>query len=1462
MEDFKLHPEQQPHKAAGKKGKILVLGLVLAVGGIAYTLSGTGLFKGFIGDVGHQEALEKAETQLANISDDVRFYDGLSTSTLPVTTNNLSGFEVVGENSVLFAAPKDNGDFVSLKAVSELSEDADNHGRVVVNLQDSLVKNTEITQYCVNFGEEGGAFTCETEALSGAGFDGILDHVYAEAGEYDIRIIVADANSLRDDDLIQFTLEAEDPVIVIPVPDPIPDPIPIPDPAVALACEVVAERQETNEVKYQANYENLPADETDIVWQWNFSDGTMDTPARSGITHQYPEAAEDVAYTASIKAFLEGSEIAQADCDGVVIEAEAPVPEPELACEVVAKDEATNQVKYRAIYENLPASEDEIVWEWVFSDDTVAAPAGPEINHQYPEAAEDIDYTALVKIFFEGAEIADAQCHEVRILADAQEPPEQLVCSVAAIDQATNEVTYKATSNNLPVDDADLDWEWYFSDATNDLDSGIITSHRYPRNAEDVSYGAKVVGKFEGEEVALAVCEDVVIEAGRDGDNFIPDPGPIVGPIVIPAPEPEPEREFDPAGLPFGGRFGGFANNVLAALENPNDDGPIRLNFAVAEPGSTVYFNADCLPGEEDLAIVPLTDEALAQLQPEPAAPVRVLPNEPLRLFDDDDDDDNGVILSGIDRLGGGLRINGAGVGGVQNNGVIALGEVNAIDPIPLRLLLNADDDVKAFLAAGNFGRGIALLDIFADENACPVVVEPPAAAEVSCNVDAFDPATGDTTYSARLANFDGDAANIVWEWEFPDGASEDNSFSQIDHTYADPGDYVAGVLVKNPDNTPIDEALCPEVTVPEPDAPEPVVAACNVDPAFGSTDDTFTFTPDGSTGPIAYGGWMFGVDGQIAMARYMPDDDAQQSASYRYNEAGTYTYSFTVFGEDENFTDTCEGDIQVFAPGQVPPSLVLPDAPDGNDPPSLNLPQTPAITQPTEGQVFDNFPRTTTISWTAVANAAKYQLSVDVNTTPDTDQENWEPVLDNQEVVDTFYLAQLPATDGPFRTRVRAVDADDAVGPYSEYVTFSWDLSDNPPGDGGLSVTLTSNPAAQTDDVTGRDTLNTTVDSVVEFIRDIQQTNVASLTWTWNYDRSVLDCTPTPNFDSDTLRCNVVGGGDTAVSVTLFAIMDDDSRREVTSNEIYTLAPQVAGRDGEDGEDGEDGDDSDDRKVYYTFDDPDLIDKTSRLTPHAERILLLPHSVVGLQSCLKEVQPVSFVDIENDFYAKPVLDEQSSTGYTGIYLPFLNQAIFEGYPVEGTEETDGTEDVDGDNIRDAEQREMRPFQPITRAEATKIILLSSCVVETLHDLGRLDDRPALYGDIRGHWAEEFINIASNMGWLEGLNRQFKPDNRITRAEFVKLITAIHLENTGEALHPFDPRHNPFIDVNPGDWYADWVQTAHDLGIIEGLGDRFGNVRFAPNRIETRVDAAVQLYNYFTIVHGESLSNLRTRRVR
>lgn len=105
------------------------------------------------------------------------------------------------------------------------------------------------------------------------------------------------------------------------------------------------------------------------------------------------------------------------------------------------------------------------------------------------------------------------------------------------------------------------------------------------------------------------------------------------------------------------------------------------------------------------------------------------------------------------------------------------------------------------------------------------------------------------------------------------------------------------------------------------------------------------------------------------------------------------------------------------------------------------------------------------------------------------------------------------------------------------------------------------------------------------------------------------------------------------------------------------------------------------------------------------------------------------------------------------------------------------------------------------------------------------------FPDIKGHWGQKYIEFCATKAIINGYPEDgtFRPDNNITRAEFITLVIKA-------AKLPEKSYKNTFGDVAATDWYAKILQTASDARLIDAAMIENGNI--SPNRPITREEMA------------------------
>ena len=111
------------------------------------------------------------------------------------------------------------------------------------------------------------------------------------------------------------------------------------------------------------------------------------------------------------------------------------------------------------------------------------------------------------------------------------------------------------------------------------------------------------------------------------------------------------------------------------------------------------------------------------------------------------------------------------------------------------------------------------------------------------------------------------------------------------------------------------------------------------------------------------------------------------------------------------------------------------------------------------------------------------------------------------------------------------------------------------------------------------------------------------------------------------------------------------------------------------------------------------------------------------------------------------------------------------------------------------------------------------------------DEKVEVFSDIADHWAKADIEKMNSLKFVNGFeDKTFRPDVKVTRAEFVKMISAV--------LNLPDGANNSFEDVSDNDWFKPYVSSAVMAGIVSGISD----THFAPYNEITRQDATVMVY--------------------
>lgn len=103
-----------------------------------------------------------------------------------------------------------------------------------------------------------------------------------------------------------------------------------------------------------------------------------------------------------------------------------------------------------------------------------------------------------------------------------------------------------------------------------------------------------------------------------------------------------------------------------------------------------------------------------------------------------------------------------------------------------------------------------------------------------------------------------------------------------------------------------------------------------------------------------------------------------------------------------------------------------------------------------------------------------------------------------------------------------------------------------------------------------------------------------------------------------------------------------------------------------------------------------------------------------------------------------------------------------------------------------------------------------------------------------GFWAYDYVQILWNYGIVNGYPQgDFRPNDSITRAEFVKLLSNI-ADSMGETITEDETASGKFSDVKSGEWFVPSVEWAAEAGLINGYEDG----SFRPDAQITREEMA------------------------
>lgn len=120
--------------------------------------------------------------------------------------------------------------------------------------------------------------------------------------------------------------------------------------------------------------------------------------------------------------------------------------------------------------------------------------------------------------------------------------------------------------------------------------------------------------------------------------------------------------------------------------------------------------------------------------------------------------------------------------------------------------------------------------------------------------------------------------------------------------------------------------------------------------------------------------------------------------------------------------------------------------------------------------------------------------------------------------------------------------------------------------------------------------------------------------------------------------------------------------------------------------------------------------------------------------------------------------------------------------------------------------------------------------------------------DMKNHWAAEVVDVISSQHIINGYgDGTFKPDQDMTRAEFVKvLVSSLYIENSNISNQVFE-------DVSTNHWGYNYINTAQQRGWVMGHEGKFN-----PEATITRQEMITIMMRVYQDITGTSLKSMRS----
>lgn len=137
-----------------------------------------------------------------------------------------------------------------------------------------------------------------------------------------------------------------------------------------------------------------------------------------------------------------------------------------------------------------------------------------------------------------------------------------------------------------------------------------------------------------------------------------------------------------------------------------------------------------------------------------------------------------------------------------------------------------------------------------------------------------------------------------------------------------------------------------------------------------------------------------------------------------------------------------------------------------------------------------------------------------------------------------------------------------------------------------------------------------------------------------------------------------------------------------------------------------------------------------------------------------------------------------------------------------------------------------KPFNQLNRAELLKILVEGAGYTPSESEYNNC------FTDVKNGWFAPYVCFAKSKGWIEGYgDGTFKPASTINKAEAMKML----IEVFGISLVAGDT--NPYSDVDKNAWFAKYVNTAKNYGLLEEK-----NTQYLPGSFIKRGEISENIY--------------------